>query len=131
MEQKRCDKCGEDVAANKAFCPGCGAPQITEEKRIEQSGFERMDKTMQLGQTMYNQMLSEMGLNISKPSDAPEVVAKPPEASTAGGAVIQKDSRPSTGNINKWLITGGIVILLAALAIVAAAILLNLYLPRS
>ena len=55
----------------KAFCPGCGHAFVEEQKRQKASEFERQDNTVQLGQTMYNQMLSDLGLNLSK-SGVPE-----------------------------------------------------------
>src|SRR5580765_8207492 len=73
MGQKQCDKCGEMVDEAKAYCPGCGNAFVEEKKRQEASQYERMDPTVQLGQTMYDQMLSDMGLNIAK---APEIVEK-------------------------------------------------------
>ena len=52
----------------KAFCPGCGHAFVEEEKR-SQTSFEKLDHTVEFGKTMYNQMLSDMGLNISKPTN--------------------------------------------------------------
>ena len=62
----------------KAFCPGCGHAFVEEQKRQKASEFERQDNTVQLGQTMYNQMLSDLGLNLSKtgvPEKRVEVIA--------------------------------------------------------
>ena len=61
----------------KAFCPACGNAFVEEEQRAEASKFDQLDGTMQLGQTMYNQMLSDMGLNISAAPDKPAEPAKP------------------------------------------------------
>ncbi len=66
MALRQCEKCDEMVDEAKAFCPGCGHAFVEEEARQASSGFDKAEKTVQLGQTMYNQMLSEMGLNISK-----------------------------------------------------------------
>ena len=72
MALKQCDKCHETVDEAKAFCPGCGNAFVEEEQRPEASSFETPDKTVQLGNTMYDMMLSDMGLNISKPAPNPE-----------------------------------------------------------
>ena len=66
MAEKRCAKCGEMVDEAKAFCPGCGHSFVDEKQRETVSDFDQSNRTVQLGETMFNQMLSEMGLNISK-----------------------------------------------------------------
>jgi len=73
MGLRQCDKCSEMVDEAKAFCPGCGNALVEEEKRQEASKFEKLESTVQFGQTMYNQMLEDMGLNIS---DAPNQIEK-------------------------------------------------------
>ncbi len=92
MDQRACEKCGEMVSAAKAFCPACGHAFVEEESREGASEFQQLDHTMQVGKTMYNQMLSEMGLNIaakpepSKPAEQPRPVemrpARPVRAET-------------------------------------------------
>lgn len=57
----------------KAFCPGCGHSFVVEAKRESVSNFESFDGTVQLSDTMFNQMLTDMGLNIS---NAPNPVEK-------------------------------------------------------
>ena len=78
MALRQCDKCSEMVDEAKAFCPECGNVLVAEKQREEESAYESMDGTMQFGQTMYNQMLSDMGLNISaapdKKADEPIVI---------------------------------------------------------
>ena len=66
MAEKPCGKCGEMVDEAKAFCPGCGTSVVDEKKRSTVSEFDASKKTVQLGETMFNQILSEMGLSISK-----------------------------------------------------------------
>lgn len=61
----------------KAFCPSCGHAFVEEQKRTEPSVFESMEGTMQFGQTMYNKMLSDMGLNISAAPNKPEETVQP------------------------------------------------------
>ncbi len=70
MGVKQCEKCSEMVEEAKAFCPGCGNSFVTEAKRETASNFDNLAGTVQLGDTMYNQMLTDMGLNLS---DIPEV----------------------------------------------------------
>src|SRR6188768_2284766 len=77
MGLKQCPKCSEMVDEAKAFCPACGNAFVEEESRKE-SQFDQLDNTVQLGNTMYNQMLSDMGLNLSKtgvPEKRVEVIA--------------------------------------------------------
>lgn len=79
MATKQCGNCSEMVDEAKAFCPGCGDAFVDEEQRENVSDFDKLDSTVQLGQTMYNQMLSDMGLNISKtapPAAVPDDEAK-------------------------------------------------------
>ena len=59
MAFKQCDKCNETVDEAKAFCPACGNAFVEEERRSITTNFEEMDMTVQLGNTMYNQMLSD------------------------------------------------------------------------
>jgi hypothetical protein len=66
MAEKQCGKCGEMVDEAKAFCPGCGHSFVDEKQRTTVSDFDQSKRTVQLGETMFNQMLSEMGLSISK-----------------------------------------------------------------
>jgi hypothetical protein len=92
MGLRQCEKCSEMVDEAKAFCPGCGHAFVEEEKR-QKSEFERLDSTVQLGHTMYNQMLSDMGLNVSKTpatSDKRVEVVVPAVAET-----VSKPTEPS------------------------------------
>ena len=117
----------------KAFCPGCSHAFVIEEKRTQASNFDTADSTVQLGQTMYNQMLSDMGLNISKAS-APaekrvEVIApvatqvKPPAAKPP---VELKPPVKSSGN-KKWVIAAVVVVALLFLLAIAIAALVLVY----
>ena len=117
----------------KAFCPGCGNAFVEETKRETASEFDRLDSTVRLGQTMYNQMLSDMGLNISKAPNTPEkrievvvpaavpVPAKPPEKPAA----VQV--RPS---YVKWLVIAGIILILGFFVVAAAGVLFYYFGPR-
>ena len=92
MDQRACEKCGEMVSAAKAFCPACGHAFVEEEQREDKSEFQNLDGTMQVGNTMYNQMLSEMGLNIAA---SPEV-SKPAERSKPAEAKPVQPVRAET-----------------------------------
>ncbi len=130
---RRCDKCEEMVDEAKAFCPGCGASLLEEEGR-EATKFEKMDNTVQLGQTMYNQMLSDMGLGKEKGPSAPDrrveiiepVVSNPKPTKQA---VLVPHSAGSSKI--KWIILGAAAILVVGLIIlVATGFLLYFFWPR-
>ena len=127
MAQKQCGKCGEMVDEAKAFCPGCGNAFVAEEGR-EATSFEKMDSTIQLGQTMYNQMLSDMGLSVDKESSEEkriEIIEPVASVPVAPGAPAAKP-RSDASSKAKWIIVAGII-LAAGLVILLAAILLLLY----
>lgn len=87
----QCGECGESVDDAKAFCPGCGGSLVTEEDRTDTSSFDQHDSTVQFGQTMFNQMLSEMGLKGTKQADEPE---KPAETATETPVAVQPRVTP-------------------------------------
>ena len=109
MGLKKCDKCEDMVDEAKAFCPGCGSAFVEEEQRQEVSSFERLDNTVQLGNTMYNQMLSDMGLNIAKAPEKPEkrieVIAPIATASPAKPAPPKRSDAPAKKQSNIiWIV---------------------------
>jgi hypothetical protein len=132
MALKQCDKCNEMVDEAKAFCPACGNAFVEEERRSVSTNFEEMDMTVQLGQTMYNQMLSDMGLNVSKSPDVQEKVVEVAAAAPAvplqpiapAAAVPTAQSVPAKSS-NKWIwIIVGVIaafILLGIVIVVVAA----------
>lgn len=132
MGLKKCDKCSEMVDEAKAFCPACGNAFVEEQQRSVSTNFEEMDMTVQLGQTMYNQMLSDMGLNVSKAPDVQEKVvevaavapAAPPQP-VAPPARVQPVGPASAKSSNKWIwIIVGVIaafILLGIVIVVVAA----------
>lgn len=143
MGQKTCDKCGENVDEAKAFCPACGNAFVEEEQRKTTSAFEQMDNTVQMGQTMYGKMLSEMGLNISKApdktEDAPQagkrveviapIAAGAPAAHAAPPNPIQAEPHAKKSYL-VWIIAGAAaLILLLAVAVIVVAVVF-LYLNR-
>ena len=115
----------------KAFCPACGNALVEEERRERVSSFDTMDNTVQLGQTMYNQMLSDMGLNISRTPDASEkrVEVLKPEPVAPISPAKPSTAQASSGNL-KWILIGGAIVVIAMLVVLFAASVI-LYWPRS
>jgi len=127
----------------KAFCPGCGHAFVEEQKRQKASEFERQDNTVQLGQTMYNQMLSDLGLNLSKtgvPEKRVEVIApvvpeppgqKAPAATAPVREAVSTPQSPESDEVKKtgrakWIILaviGFILLFPPALASTIALVL--------
>ncbi len=141
MGLRQCDKCSEMVDEAKAFCPGCGNVLVEEKQREEESAYESMEGTMQFGQTMYNQMLSDMGLNISAAPDkkvdepmiehvAPlvvePIVTQPvhkvlqPIATGVEAAPVAAQ-KPSSGG-KKWAIIGVVAAIIVLILVVAAVL---------
>ena len=130
MAQRQCLKCGEMVDEAKAFCPACGEAFVEETRREEASVFESMEGTMQLGNTMYNQLLSDMGLNISDKTDKPVQKAIDPEATIPPATVRRpvqtiQPSAPApakSSGIPTWLIVAAIVLALFFLVLIIVGI---------
>ena len=131
MSERQCDKCGEHVAASKAFCPACGHAFVDEEMRTDTSEFKMTGGTMQFSQSMYNNMLSDMGLNISKTSEQlnVEVAGAVEKVQPAAPPVhiqqtLQPAAPPAVGpkknKTRMWLIIGGIVLVLWILGAILA-----------
>lgn len=134
MAQTKCGKCGEMVDAAKAFCPGCGNSLVEEEQR-EASRFETMDNTVQLGQTMYNQMLSDMGLSVDKgPSPQEKRVEIIAPVLPNPKAVNTKENVPATSQGSrktKWIVLAAIIFTAVLfLGLLAAGIILYYFWPR-
>lgn len=138
MAMKKCEKCGETVDEAKAFCPACGNALVEEQTRETASNFESMDNTVQFGQTMYNQMLADMGLDISKPKGTKakvetiqpvaEIAPLPAPAPTP---VKAGTVRPAVNkNRNKWLIAASILFVLIIGFVIVILIAAFLILPR-
>jgi hypothetical protein len=141
---KQCDKCGESVDEAKAFCPACGHAFVEEEKRTDQSKFDQLDHTMQMGQTMYNKMLSDMGLNIADTQKEPVENVKPapqviqpavrqqvlqPAVSQTTKPSVEKTNAdaevPVTPRIDKrtkWVIIAAVAALLLFVLVIAIAL---------
>jgi hypothetical protein len=147
MNTKRCEKCGEIVDAAKAFCPSCGDAFVAEETREKASEFEASAGTVQYSSSLFNQLLSDLDLDISEvpekpaPAKSAELKVKKPQSEqmplvNVGVAKVDKDipaEKPS-GLRKKWLIIGGIalsLIVLLALLLVIGGIILYIYFYRS
>ncbi len=131
MGLKQCVKCNEMVDEAKAFCPGCGNSFVEEKAREEASGFDKLDSTVQFGQTMYNQMLSDMGLSSAKTPKAPEKrveVPKPEPVAAVAPKGTEVKQNPS-GNL-KWFILGGVLLVIIFILIIAVAAVLWYFWPR-
>jgi len=113
----------------KAFCPGCGNAFVDEKLRGKQTDFEAMGHTVQLGQTMYNQMLTDMGLNISKTPD-PVKATLEPVAAPASQPAAKGAEKPAKKGVNKWVVIGiilALLVFLGILVVVAAAVVIFYY----
>lgn len=128
MGQRACDKCGELVDEAKAFCPACGNAFVDEEQRQDTSAFEKMDNTVQMGKTMYGQMLTDMGLNISKTPEAvpPEKrveviapIATPPANATPPPE--QQAAPPAKKSYLVWIIVGAFLLLFLLILLISIA----------
>jgi hypothetical protein len=136
MALRQCSKCDEMVDEAKAFCPGCGNALVEEEKP-ETSAFQELDHTVQFGHTMYNQMLEDMGLNISDtptPNERRIEVIKPIETESKVPSVKARESaltKPTQkirdegkrySNLLKYVLGGLAVIILLPIAVASAII---------
>ena len=148
MAMMPCEKCGEMVDEARAFCPACGHAFVPEEQRAEQSNYDRSDNTMQMGNTMYNQMLSDMGLNISKAPDKPqpekrvEVIApvataprqvSPAQPAARPHSVPPADAASSAkqGRLIIWLVVGALLLIFGLALLVVLAAFLIYWLPAA
>ena len=128
MAEIQCGKCGEMVDEAKAFCPGCGNSIVDEKQRASVSDYDQSKRTVQLGATMFNQMLSEMGLDISKPPDTDEKKAEVvtplvPTTPVKAPDRTERKAAPghSTKSSPKWIKIA--VIVLAVIALVILVVL--------
>ena len=127
MAEKLCGKCGEMVEEAKAFCPGCGNAFVEERQRTTKSDFDLSANTVRLGDSMYNRMLSDMGLSISKQPnrEEPAVAAIQPAAPERESGVPPS---PRKSPILKWVVIGIVAGGLAlALMVVLVAVAIYLY----
>ena len=127
MGSKQCGKCGETVDEAKAFCPGCGHAFVEEEKRTV-SEFDMQNETVRLGGTMYNQLLSDMGLSISRsPKKSDSKSEHIPIQPAAPPAIKPADPKPS---YVKWIILGAVAALGVLLLLLLVLVILFWLLPR-
>ena len=130
MGENQCGKCGETVDEAKAFCPACGNSLVEEKKRTSVSDFDLSNKTVRLGNTMYNQMLSDMGLSVSKQPSRDEkqrleviapVVAAAPDSSAKHRAEPPATGAPAWRRTIIWI---AVFVMVAAIVVVLAAIII-------
>lgn len=125
MALKQCAKCSEMVEEAKAFCPGCGNSFVLETKREVVSNFESFEGTINLGDAAFNQMLSEMGLNISKTPEAPakriEILTAEPAAAAPPVKIVDS---PTPKSNKKWFILAGVLAVLILFLVIALVVLL-------
>lgn len=141
MADKTCPQCSETVGEAKAFCPSCGHSFEDEARRTDASAYDKADSTVQLGQTMYNNLLSDMGLNVAKEPEKRVETLKPvstgvqvlqpltpvsqPAAAVPSAAAPAEPEKKSNSKV--WLIT--IITAVALLLIfLVAVVLVGLYL---
>mgnify|MGYP007067082117 FL=1 len=106
----------------KAFCPGCGSSFVDEEEREDDSEFEASGGTMEFSQSVFNVMLSDMGLNISEIPDARQQPAEVKAADTTPADDAQKNAAPGN-KVPIALIFG--ILLLVVIAILLAVFLIR------
>src|SRR5262245_6651728 len=141
MGQKQCGKCGDMVDEAKAFCPGCGHAFVDEKKRTSVSDYDRSNPTVAMGETMFNKLLSDMDLNISKEPNKPqepkrrlEVVAPVVQSVQPIAPAVRKENVapqqarvPKRSNARAWIIAAviaaGLLLIFGAIIIVVALIL--------
>lgn len=136
MSTKQCDNCGETVDGAKAFCPACGNSFIAEDARQSVSEFDRSAGTVQFGQTLFNEMLSDMGLNISEAPTKPQKSVEKLEPEKIPESVVPPISQKRTESVpppqparsrRKWIIAAAVtfmfLILFAAIALIVGVYL--------
>ena len=128
MGEKQCGKCGEIADEAKAFCPGCGNAFVEEKRRTTVSDFELSESTVRLSDSMYNEMLSEMGLSISKSPNGEEkkadAVPTPPTTVPPIDTVQVPESAYTVKAVLKAIVIGaavGFLLLAIVLAIAVTA----------
>jgi len=113
----------------KAFCPGCGHSFVDEKQRETVSDFDQSNRTVQLGETMFNQMLSDMGLNISNPPNRQEIksnLVAPIDPQAISPSAKQKTQPPPSAPAKRnrkafWIV----VIVLAAIVFAIVVMLIT------
>lgn len=122
MAMKVCEKCDESVDEAKAFCPACGNAFVIEEKREDSSEFDKYAGTMNMSQSVYKMMLSEMQ---TKPVVSEEYSVIKPIAPVP--AVQVKEEPVEPGKSSNWLIyvlIAGVILIIFLLALGALLIYL-------
>ncbi len=109
MSDKQCVKCGQTVDEAKAFCPYC-SHSFEVEREGSASEFELTHNTATFTKSFFNEVLSDMELNISEAPDPP----------------VRPDTGPdrsAPANVLKWGATLGVLLLLALIVVILFVIL--------
>lgn len=117
MSITKCEKCGEVVDEAKAFCPGCGSSLVDEEERKDDSEFEASGGTQEFSESVFNVMLSDMGLNISEIPDSPGQPASDKAVDSTPADAAQNNAAP--GNKVPIVLIFGILILVIVVILLA------------
>lgn len=122
MALKECEKCGESAEEAKAFCPACGWPFVSEDKRQDSSEFDKYAGTVNVSQSVYKMMLADFDVPTA-PKPKPEIAPVPqpvvePVVTTATPTASEKPK------LSNWLqiaiigiISFWIIILASVLAV--------------
>jgi len=133
MSTEQCQNCSEIVDAGKAFCPSCGNCFVAEETREKASEFEASAGTVQYSGSMFNQLLSDMDLNISEVPNKPEKTSGQTLSPAAPAPVAITATGLKSCSRKRWFIIGGIALGLTvflAVFLAVAAVLLYLNFDR-
>jgi t-SNARE complex subunit (syntaxin) len=113
----------------KAFCPGCGHSFVDEKQRETYRTSISRNRTVQLGETMFNQMLSEMGLSISRQPNRDEnrenVVEPLAPASTAPSVERKEQTLPAPEAKRKkilWIVAIVLAAVVFAIVVMLATV---------
>ncbi|MEP7149672.1 MAG: hypothetical protein ABI857_12400 [Acidobacteriota bacterium] len=111
MSDKQCVKCGRTVDEAKAFCPYC-SHSFVPEREGGASEFELTHNTATFTKSFFNEVLSDMELNISEAPDPPVRPESGPD-------------RSAPSNVLKWGAALGVLLLLALIAVVILFLILR------
>jgi len=63
MSLKQCPECEATVDEAKAYCPDCGTPMESEQKRVGSSEFDSLGQTQRLSKTTQFRLLEQFNLS--------------------------------------------------------------------
>jgi len=109
MSLKQCVKCGQMADEAKAFCPHCSY-SFDLEREAPTSEFELTSDTDTFTRSFFNEVLSDMELNISEAPDAPAKLESEP-------------GRAPRGNLLKWIGAVCVFLLLVLITVILFCVL--------